>query len=245
MPVNPVTIKTEPAMYHDTPNAPPVNPLPPAVVVLALALAVPELILQAAEHGLIGGREGIGWRVDAITSYGFFDPIFDWMFTTGQFPAEHLIRFATYPFVHLGFGHAVFAVVLVLAIGKMVAEAYSQLAFVVIFFASTLAGALAYGVFLTSNQPLVGGYPPAYGLIGGMSFMLWVKARVEGSNQWRAFSLIAFLMGIQIFFKLVFGGANDWVADLAGFVTGFVLSVFLAPGGAGRVIELLERVRRR
>jgi len=163
----------------------------------------------------------------------------------GQFPAEHLLRFVSYAFVHGGLGHAAFAIVLTLAIGKMVAEAFSQTAFLVIFFASTVVGALAYGVLANSNQPLIGAYPPAYGLIGGMSFILWVKARVEGTNPWRAFSLIAFLLGIQIFFKLVFGGGDDWVADLAGFVTGFVLSAFLAPGGAGRVIALLERVRRR
>ncbi len=232
-------------MYHDNLNAPPVNPLPPAVVVVTLALAAPELILQAADRGFLGGPAGIGWRLDAITSYGFFDAIFDWMLQTGQFPAEHLLRFVSYAFVHGGLGHAAFAIVLTLAIGKMVAEAFSQTAFLVIFFASTVVGALAYGVLANSNQPLIGAYPPAYGLIGGMSFILWVKARVEGTNPWRAFSLIAFLLGIQIFFKLVFGGGDDWVADLAGFVTGFVLSAFLAPGGAGRVIALLERVRRR
>ncbi len=232
-------------MYHDNLNAPPVNPLPPAVVVVTLALAAPELILQAADRGFLGGPAGIGWRVDAITSYGFFDAIFDWMLQTGQFPAEHLLRFVSYAFVHGGLGHAAFAIVLTLAIGKMVAEAFSQIAFLTIFFASTIVGALAYGVFLHSNQPLIGAYPPAYGLIGGMSYILWVRARIEGTSQWRAFSLIAFLLGIQVFFGLVFGGGNEWVADLAGFATGFALSIFLAPGGAGRLMEALERVRRR
>ncbi len=56
-----------------------------------------------------------------------------------------------------------------------------------------------------------------------------------GANQSRAFTLIAFLMGIQLVFGLIFGGSKDWVADLAGFATGFALSFFLAPGGWARM----------
>ncbi len=232
-------------MIEQDHNAAPINPLPPAVILVALALIIPEIILQAGARGLIGGVGAVGWRIDAITSYGFFDTVFNWMLETGRLPPEHLLRFLSYDFVFLGFSHAIFAVVLVLAVGKIVAEAFSQLTFLVIFFASTIIGALAYGVFLKTNVPLVGAYPAAYGLIGAMSFMLWLKARVEGTNPMRAFSLIGFLIGIQIFARLIFGGGNDWVADIAGFLTGFLLSFFLAPGGPERMLAILAQVRRR
>jgi membrane associated rhomboid family serine protease len=75
--------------------------------------------------------------------------------------------------------------------------------------------------------------------------MLWVLARIKGENQYRAFSLIGFLLGIQLFFKLVFGGGDDWVADIAGFVTGFLLSFVLAPDGSERLIKVVGRIRRR
>jgi membrane associated rhomboid family serine protease len=58
----------------------------------------------------------------------------------------------------------------------------------------------------------------------------------------RAFTLIGFLMGIQLVFGLLFGGGLDWVADLAGFVAGFALSFVVAPGG---VSQILARMRQR
>ena len=38
-----------------------------------------------------------------------------------------------------------------------------------------------------------------------------------------------------LIFGLLFGGQNDWVADVAGFLVGFGLSFVLSPGGWSRV----------
>ena len=59
------------------------------------------------------------------------------------------------------------------------------------------------------------------------------------------FTLIAFLLGIQLFFKFVFGGGDDWLADIAGFATGFLLSFPLAPHGGERLAQAIAKVRRR
>jgi len=232
-------------MYSDDLNASPINPLPAVVVVFALAIAGVELTLQAAERGFLGGADGAGWRLEAIRAFAWFDAVLDWMTETGRTPPEQLMRLVTYPFVHGGFAHAAFTIVFVLAIGKMVAEVFSSLAFVVIFVGSGVVGALIYAAFLTTPVALVGAYPPVYGLIGAMTFMLWVRARVEGTNQARAFGLIAALLAIQLVFNLIFGGGNEWVADIAGFLTGFTLSFVLAPDGTRRVLATLARLRRR
>ncbi len=232
-------------MYEDDLNASPVNPLPPVIIAFSLVIAGIELIMQAAERGILGGSQGVGWRLEAITSYGFFDSVFNWLIETGNLPLEHTIRFVTYLGIHGSFTHALFVIVFILAIGKMVAEVFSTLSFVVIFFASGIVGALAYAVFIDGNVPLVGAYPAVYGLIGAMTFTLWVVARVTGENQYRAFGLIGFLLGIQLLFKLLFGGGDDWVADIAGFATGFLASFVLAPNGASRVAEAISRIRRR
>ncbi|MFN4131240.1 MAG: rhomboid family intramembrane serine protease, partial [Paracoccaceae bacterium] len=74
------------------------------------------------------------------------------------------------------------------------------------------------------------------------TFPLWVKLAAAGANKYRAFTLIGFLLGIQLIFGLLFGGGYEWVADLTGFATGFALSFVVSPGGWGRV---LEKVRQR
>ena len=48
-------------------------------------------------------------------------------------------------------------------------------------------------------------------------------------------------MGIQLLFGLLFGGGWDWVAELAGFFTGFFLSFVVSPGGWARVRQKIRQ----
>lgn len=225
----------------DDPNLSPVNPLPPAVVALVLVIMGVEAAFSLGMRGIIGGPEAIGWRLEAFQSYAFSSEIFWWMVETGQWPVEHLIRFLSYAFVHGAFTHALFVCVFVLAMGKMVGEVMGDLAMVLIFVLSAVGGALGYAVFLNAPVPLIGGFPAVYGLIGAFTYILWRQLSLVGAQQSRAFSLIAFLMGIQLIFGLLFGGQKDWVADLCGFATGFGLSFFLAPGGWARIRSNIRR----
>lgn len=220
---------------------PPVNPLPPAVTLLFVIIAGVEGIFALAEAGVIGGREGIGWRLAYVREYGFSGDIFDWMVANGIWPLEQMIRFVTYPFINLGFTHGLFAAVLLLAMGKMVAETLGQRAFLLLFFSSGIGGALVYAVLLDDPQWLVGAYPNVYGLIGGYSFVMWRRLGMEGAPQARAFSLIAILMGIQLLWGVFFDIGNTWVAELSGFVVGFALCFLVAPGEWARVRARIKR----
>ena len=57
---------------------------------------------------------------------------------------------------------------------------------------------------LVPNQPLFGGFPGVYGLIGAFSFLIWVKLAGTGVNQLRAFSLIGALMVFQAIYGAFF-----------------------------------------
>jgi membrane associated rhomboid family serine protease len=151
------------------------------------------------------------------------------------------MRFVTYQFVHWSLTHAIFIVVFILALGKMVAEIYRPWAVLVIFFGSAIAGAMAF-VALPVERALVGGYPAVYGLIGAFTYMLWTRLGAVNANRYRAFTLIGLLLGFQLVLGLIFGGSWDWVAEIAGFAAGFALSFAVAPGGWQR---MLSRVRDR
>lgn len=218
----------------------PVNPLPPVVVVLFLAMALPEIAFGLGERGLAGGPEAIGWRLAAVQSYAFSGDIFDWMVTNGRWLPEHLLRFLTYPFVNSSFSSALFAAVLLLALGKLVGEVLGQIAVLVLFFGGAIFGALIYGLLLNDNW-LVGGFPAVYGLIGGYSFVMWQSLGARGEQQLRAFNLIAMLLGLQLLWGVFFDVGNGWVADLAAFVFGFCASAALVPGGITRLLASLRR----
>lgn len=219
----------------------PFNPLPPVVVALALLILGIELVFQAGSRGLLGGAEGVGWRLGAMRTYAFSGPVLDWMIETGRFPLEHMKRFVTYPFIHVSFTHTLMVLVFLLALGKMVGEIFGTIAVLLIFFLSAIVGALAYGVFLNDPSPVVGGYPAVYGLIGSYTFMLWVSLTGTGNTQYRAFTLIGFLMGLQLVFGLLFGSNKDWLADIFGFATGFFVSMAMVPGVWGRMMNKIRR----
>ena len=219
-----------------------VNPLPPVVVILALAILAVELLLAAAGRGFVGGPAGAGWRLEAIESFGFFPAILDIMIETRSAPLSDMIRPFSYSLVHHGLTHAVFVIVFLLALGKLVGEVMGSVAVLATYFGAAVFGALIFAGLSGSAGPLVGGFPAVYGLIGSYTFILWVSYGSAGESQWRAFTLIGLLLGLQLVFGLLFGSNRDWVAEVAGFGFGFAAAPIVSRGGFQR---LLARLRQR
>lgn len=223
--------------YHD-PS--PINPLPPAVWFLFIALALPELVFSVGEAGLMGGPQAVGWRLNALNDYAFSGIAFDFMVDNARLLPEHMLRFVTYPFVFGSFTSSIFAGVILLAMGKMVGEVMGGFAVILMFFLSGIFGALVFG--LLTNEPwLVGAYPCVYGLIGTYTFLYWQRQVASGGPQGQAFMLIGVLMGIQLIFGVLFQVGYEWVGELAGFVAGFALTAFVVPGGMRRALASLRR----
>ncbi len=224
-------------------NAPPLNPLPMVVWALALPIIAMEVLMQLAERGLVGGAAGIGWRVQALERFVYAPELARALWERGLWAHEGWLRLVTYPVVHGDFTSALFAVVLLLALGKMVGEVFRWWAVLAVFLGSTVLGAVVYTLVLPGEQaPLFGAYVGDYGLIGAFTFLLWVRLAGTGTQQFRAFTLIGALLAVQLLFGLLFGGGYTWVAEVAGFATGFLLSFVVSPGGWRRV---LARVRGR
>lgn len=219
----------------------PFNPVPPVITCLALAIFGAELAFVLGEGRYIGGAGAIGWRSQAIEQFGFFTPMLHWMVETKTLRPDFAMRMVTYPFVGHGMIETLFASAMVLAIGKFVAERMHQIAVLVLFFASCAFGALVYAIIFPSNALLIGAFPGVYGLIGGLTCLMWLYLGQLGENQMRAFTLIGFLLAIQLVFGLLFGTGNDWVAEIAGFLAGFTLSFVLVPGGFQRLRDRLQQ----
>lgn len=226
---------------QDNPDlTPPVNPIPVAVLALFLPIAAMEAVFAIGQSGIAGGPEAVGWRLWAVREYGFHGVVFQEMWAKGTWPVEHLIRILTYPFVHFSFTQSLFAMVLLLALGKMVAERLGSIAFLVLFFGSAIGGALVYAALISDGQWLVGAYPGVYGLIGGYSYVMWRVLGARGESQAGAFSLIAMLMGVQLVFSIFVTVGNTWIAELAGFAIGFGLCFVVAPGEWSRLLRRLR-----
>lgn len=222
----------------------PFNVLPPVVVALTLLILGIEAMFWLADAGIIGGARGVGWRIAALEDYAFSPAVLDRVLLNGDYSFDMLKRFVTYPFLYGNnqLTGVAFCAALTLALGKFTAEYYGGLKVLVIFVATSIAGAIVFGLVVESRYPLFGGFTPVYGLIGAYTYSLWLKLGSAGKNQLLAFRLIGFLLLIQLIFGLVFGGNRQWIAELSGFAAGFGLSTILAPGGWS---SLVARMRER
>lgn len=221
------------------PGTSPVNAVPPAVVVLVLALALVEAALSLGSQGLAGGAQGVGWRIAAIERFAVSPAVLDYALQgrTGLWT-----RFVTYAFIHGGAIHALFAGALLLALGKFVAEGMGQLRALLVFVVATVGGGVLFALAVGDTQPLYGAYPGIYGLIGAFTYLMWLKLGQSGENRLAAFRLIGALLAIQLLFGVLFGANPQWIGDVGGFLAGGAAAVLLAPGG---LAALRARLRAR
>lgn len=221
-------------------TAPPINPLPWIVWVLALPLIAVEVVVQLGASGLVGGPEALGWRLRAVDLFAFSPDHLRFMMVNAHWVPEILYRQISYVLVQGDITSTLFVVALLLALGKMVGEIFRWWAVALIFLGSAAFGALFYTLVLPSNSyALIGGFPAVYGLIGAFTFIMWMRQRASGGEQWRAFTLIGMLLAVQLFFGM-FSGGNQWVAELGGFGAGFLMSFLVAPGGPRWLMSLFR-----
>jgi len=224
-------------------NASPLNPLPWVVWLLLLAVLGVELVLTAAGYGLIGGAQGVGWRIRAIERFAYASAIQHWMLETWHFPPMHLVRYLTFSFIHGSPVHAVFSAVLLAALGKMVGERFGALALLVLVLAVPVLAAIAFGIVMGQDQLgwLIGAMPMAFALVGAFTWLRFADAAGDRSKQRRAFALIGLLLGARLAFGLLAEAGPFWIAEVVAFALGFAASALvLAPGRWRRTREYIR-----
>lgn len=226
----------EPEDDYQRPESP-FNALPPLVVILTLLILGIEAMFQLAENGFLGGPQGVGWRLEALEEFGFSPEVVNRLLINGQLTFDLAKRFFTYAFINVDLTQVAFCAALTLALGKFTAEYYGGVKVLVLYLLTAACGALAYGLLVEGRYPLLGGFTPVYGLIGAYTYALWLRLGSAGENQLLAFRLIGFLLLIQLIWGIVVGFMYEvappptWIAELTGFVAGFLIAVVLAPGG--------------
>ena len=124
----------------------PFNAIPLVPLALVAIIITFELTLTVAANGWVGGFQGVGWRAGAFGKFQFYPEVITEIFERGRGSFDYWKRFVTYPFIHSSLTHAVWVCVLLLALGKFVGEIFSSVAFLVLFFATSILGAVIYGV---------------------------------------------------------------------------------------------------
>ncbi|MCC5987351.1 MAG: rhomboid family intramembrane serine protease [Pararhodobacter sp.] len=212
--------------------APPINKLPALVWLLLFAIAGIEAVLWLGAQGLIGGPQALGWRLEAITRWGYSGAVQVVMLENRHFPVAYLVRYGAFSFIHGGPLHAFFVIVLLAALGKYVTEAFGTLRTLAVLVPATLGGAVIFGLVLGEHELawLFGGMPMVFALVGAATWWRWHDAE-DSAGRWRAFGLVGALLGARLAIGLMVEAGHGWIAELAAFALGFALAALFAPGG--------------
>lgn len=231
-------------MHHPDADAPFFNDIPPLVVILAGLIGVIELAFQLGEAGLIGGREAVGWRVELVNRFGFYNAAAQAMYGLQQFLPDQVMRFVTYPFFHRGWQDALFSAVFILALGKFVGDRTHWGNLLATFVVSSAVTALVASFVFGPQYLLLGAWAPVCGWIGALTWLLWLQGRADGQIPVQAFALVAGLGVIQLIFYVLFGAAGlfEWAV---GFASGIAVFAVLQPTQTQGVTYWLDRVRDR
>lgn len=224
-------------------SASPLNPLPPGAWLLILPVVAVEAVLSAAGWGLIGGADGIGWRIEAIQHYAFSAEAQHIAVENRRLLGADALRYASFSFVHGTAAHALFGVVMLAALGKMLGERLGSLRLLILALLVPVPSAMIFGLVVGPDRLgwLFGAMPMAFGMVGAFTFLRWSEARDDSARR-KAFSLIGILLGARLAFGLLSETGPAWVADVVAFALGFGLTAVVL--GPGRWAATLARLRR-
>ncbi|WP_225872008.1 rhomboid family intramembrane serine protease [Scrofimicrobium canadense] len=130
-------------------------------------------------------------------------------------------RFITSGFVHIGFFHLFFNMLMLYIIGAAVEKAAGRWRFVCLYLLSIMGGSMAIlGWVYADNQSLlvvtVGASGALYGLLGAV----FVEQRLSGMST----TAILVLLGINLAFSFINAGSVSWQAHIGGLIVGALVA---------------------
>lgn len=197
---------------------------PPVLIWLAVLLAFPELVLQAADLGLFGSAR---WRPLAYQNFAFWvGLLYDWR---PNYAIQPYAMFVTYSILHGGFGHLIGNLAALFVLGPIVIDQAGARGFLAVWLLSVLGGAVAFGLLSSSAQPMVGASGALFGLAG--AWLAWdgQEARRARTSLWPVANRVAGLVLLNLALWVLQGGRLAWETHLGGFVTGWIWAMWIAP----------------
>lgn len=196
---------------------------PPALLLGLIALTLlPELVLSAADWGLIGSPR---WRPLAYQNGAFWAGLLrNWH---PNYAAQPAVMFLSYAFLHGGLLHLAGNMLALLGFGTAVIERTGNGGFLAIYLLSALGGGLGFGLISTSAQPMVGASGALFGLAGAMVCWDWQERRAARRPLWPVLRAVLGYMALNLALWAALAGQLAWEAHLGGFIAGWASAALL------------------
>ena len=197
-----------------------------AAVTLALicVCAIIELALPLSDLELIEA-----WRLRrrAIEYAGFWPGLLqDWR---PNYQLQPYVMFASYGFLHAGPMHFLVNMLVLWSLGRAMADYANAKVYALVFFASLLGGAFAFGLLAPSLRPMVGASGALFGLFGAIMVWTFRTRRREGHSLRGYWWFLAAILAVNIALWWAMRGQLAWETHLGGLLTGALIAVLVRP----------------
>lgn len=198
----------------------------PAPIVLAIAglCALLEIAFTLGDTSLI---DMPGLRQTAVV-FGAFWPrlLQDWQ---PVFPGQPATMFVTYAFLHAGFMHMLFNMLILLHLGREAVGRLGQAGFALAFLLCAAGGAGTFYLLGSGGTPMLGASGAVFGFFGTSVYWDIQARRARGLPLGQPLRMVLGLVLMNLLLVPLVGGMLAWQAHLGGFVTGLALAAVVTP----------------
>lgn len=204
---------------------------PPLIWGMTLIFIVLELAFQLSDRGMLPWDD---LRLQSWFVLAFLDVEFDAALAGESTRATLWTSMVTYAFLHGGLVHLLMNGVIFLSLGGPLLKTLGTAKFLILFAATAVGGAVAFGLIAETRAALVGASGVLFGFIGALKAWEWRYLKTYNMAKDRFWRTIAGLVVLNLVLFFMFpGGGLAWEAHLGGFIAGFALAPILAPKAMG------------
>lgn len=194
----------------------------PVVLAIFILCLVPELILSGADWGLWGS---LRWRLWAFQNAGFWAGLLhNWR---PNYVLQPYTMFLTYGFLHAGAVHFLVNMMTLVSLGPPLADWLGARRLGLLYAGSVVGGALGFALLSSAAQPMVGASGALFGLAGAHVGLHYRSRRQTQDTQLPVLRAVLGLIALNLILWWAMNGQLAWETHLGGFVTGWVLALWL------------------
>ena len=197
--------------------------LPLAVWALILVTCLPELVLEAADHRLLGTP---AWRPLTYQYAAFWAGL--WHGWRPNYAAQPWLMALTYAVLHGGAGHLAGNMLTLAGLGRIAVDRVGQSRFLLVYALSALGGGIGFGLLTTSPSPMVGASGALFGLTGAWLYWEAHDRKQAGFGRWMLVLVVtSSLVAMNAVMWATTAGLLAWETHLGGFVAGWFVAAAL------------------
>ena len=198
-----------------------------ALVLIIIAICVTaEGALQLGDHDLLGIPR---FRSLVYEYAGFWAGLLEnWR---ANYPLQPTLMFLTYGFLHAGLLHLILNMITLFSLGYAVLDRISGRAFVLLYAASLLGGAMGFALLADNLRPMVGASGALFGLAGALLAWDYVDRFTLQERLWPVARAVLLLAALNVALYFAMDRLLAWEAHLGGFVAGWIMALLIDPRG--------------